>query len=242
MGDANSKQHTLSTRKCSMRHLGLIICIALCMSCSPGDEASVDAKQKESAQQAPQTEETAEVETNDEEQRRRWRRPGQPEIIVGDRIAVNRLAYAMQFPLIGPTLGLPLTTNDPPTQVLAETLQDGDGSGDEQAKVLLVSDKFQNTQGDQSSPYDITVYIIVAEGDKDYIKERIEKRNLRITEALIRIVASLPQEDLEDPDRAVLKQILQGMCLEQFGRRKDGEPYVRDVLCSRWIRFYVDLR
>lgn len=33
----------------------------------------------------------------------------EPEIHVGDRIAVNRLAYALQFPLTGPTLGIPFT-------------------------------------------------------------------------------------------------------------------------------------
>ena len=33
----------------------------------------------------------------------------EPEIHVGDRIAVNRLAYALQFPLTGPTIGIPFT-------------------------------------------------------------------------------------------------------------------------------------
>ena len=33
----------------------------------------------------------------------------EPEIHVGDRIAVNRLAYGLQFPLTGPTIGIPFT-------------------------------------------------------------------------------------------------------------------------------------
>lgn len=33
----------------------------------------------------------------------------EPEIHVGDRIAVNRLAYALQFPLTGPEIGIPFT-------------------------------------------------------------------------------------------------------------------------------------
>jgi len=33
----------------------------------------------------------------------------EPEIHVGDRIAVNRLAYALQFPLTGPQIGIPFT-------------------------------------------------------------------------------------------------------------------------------------
>ena len=33
----------------------------------------------------------------------------EPEIQVGDRIIVNRLAYAFQFPLTGPTIGIPFT-------------------------------------------------------------------------------------------------------------------------------------
>jgi len=33
----------------------------------------------------------------------------EPEIQVGDRIAVNRLAYGFQFPLTGPTIGIPFT-------------------------------------------------------------------------------------------------------------------------------------
>lgn len=34
----------------------------------------------------------------------------EPEIAVGDRIAVNRLAYGLQFPLTGPTIGIPFTS------------------------------------------------------------------------------------------------------------------------------------
>ncbi|MEM6507732.1 MAG: signal peptidase I [Planctomycetota bacterium] len=33
----------------------------------------------------------------------------EPEIAVGDRIAVNRLAYGLQFPLTGPQIGIPFT-------------------------------------------------------------------------------------------------------------------------------------
>lgn len=40
----------------------------------------------------------------------------EPEIHIGDRVAVNRLAYGLQFPLTGPTIGIPFTplqTNNP---------------------------------------------------------------------------------------------------------------------------------
>ena len=130
----------------------------------------------------------------------------------------------------------------PPGNAVGADLGGADAidEGEQLVEVVVVTDKFQNTQSGVAYQYDTEVYIVIARKHEGDVTESLEAMQKQIETDIATLFRKAQPAQLEEPELSTMTRQIQSLLDEWIGY-DEGEAIVQKVLIRKCDRFRVDL-
>jgi flagellar basal body-associated protein FliL len=130
----------------------------------------------------------------------------------------------------------------PPQAAVGADLNSADALDESEllCEVLVVADKFQNTQSGVAHQYDTEVYIVIARKHEDEVTTGIEAMQKQIETDIATLFRKAQPAQLEEPELSTMTRKINSLLDEYIGY-DNGEPIVQKVLIRKCDRFRVDI-
>lgn len=106
----------------------------------------------------------------------------------------------------------------------------------------LLAEKFQNSRTGVSYIFDTEIFILVRESDQTMLQTRIEAEQAQLCRDIGTIFRRAEPHHLNEGELRTITRQIETAVNKQLGTNPDsGEPYVREVIIKKCMRFRSDL-
>jgi len=128
-----------------------------------------------------------------------------------------------------------------PAAVKADGAIDGDlEQMDKLVEVLIVEDRFSNYKEGRLFYYDVKIFIVIRNKDKEQIEQKVKDMNATISEDIATIVRSAEPAHLMESTLSTLKRHLREALDARLGRDDQGESRIEDVVVTKFNKIRGD--
>lgn len=122
------------------------------------------------------------------------------------------------------------------------TLVDQAALAEEPVELLLLSEKFQNSRSGIAYMFDTEIYAIVKRRDLELIESRLDAMRAQISRDINTVFRRAEPSHLSEGELSTLTRQIKSVLDAQFGVNEEtGEPYIREALIRKCIRYRADM-
>jgi len=112
--------------------------------------------------------------------------------------------------------------------------------GEKTVELKVVDDKFQNLQSGKVWLWDLSVFVVTKQKNKDLVEKRLAQRANEITEEFTRIVGKSQHAQLKEPERQTLNRQFSAVVSKLFEANEKGESPIERVIIPKCRGFPLE--